>query len=805
MHVAIRMIASRLSRSTHGKIDMSPHLRKKIGTLIDFCCRVQVPQIIASAGPDTDTDPVVRFLESQFAIGSDHILKLLNCVETSVVLEADGFTFAQLLFVLPIAEIVGLDRVVKSLCRRNWVEAEADLAVLRAISKVKAEPFAVARWGYESLLKSDPAGIYEGMDGDSKAQYRIAIDRISQLCRVPRLRVAAAAVALADTSTSLVQRHIGYYLLREPGVAALMKSLNQISATNSGGIAAGTSKKKTFAFAAAWMAIGLSTSRWVPSMLVAFYCMSELGYLLDLFQMRRRSPRVVPCVNYATAGLPDDSRCLIVVPTIIRTVSDADVLAQRMEDHLVTCNDSNGLVGALTDFQDSSSEMPSMEEIRAIDHLRAHVIRLNEKYAMWPSKPFMLLHRSRAYSPAQQCWMGWERKRGKLHQLNQAILSGSVTDFSITVNTGQISSVRYVAVLDDDCLLVKDSIQRMVGALDHPLNSPQFDEDGNVIDGFAVCAPATPVRQDCTTSWTRPEFVIGDTGARGEENPIKADVRFELDGFTNFTGKGAYRVDAFALASRYRIPDDIILSHDTVDGAIGRTLFLSSATILDGHPTDLAALIARTHRWMRGDIQNALFALSRLRSAKESVWVKRMWSPLADQFTAYLGQAALLLTIVGSVASNVVSAVDLYLILFLTATSMAIGPVQRAVASPRGSARRSTAIRALKNVPLFTAYRLCFQFTMGLTFVDALVRSVTRLIVGRRTLEWTPSSFDDDGKRMSITVIIFSLQVLAAILCLMRIVSTLEMSVMPLFLATCGTPIAYFLLRTSRGKTTRIP
>ena len=42
---------------------------------------------------------------------------------------------------------------------------------------------------------------------------------------------------------------------------------------------------------------------------------------------------------------------------------------------------------------------------------------------------FLLLHRRRVWSDGQAQWMGWERKRGKLHELNRLLRGATDTNF----------------------------------------------------------------------------------------------------------------------------------------------------------------------------------------------------------------------------------------------------------------------------------------------------------------------------------------------------------------------------------------
>ena len=90
---------------------------------------------------------------------------------------------------------------------------------------------------------------------------------------------------------------------------------------------------------------------------------------------------------------------------------------------------------------------------------------------------FLLFHRKRLWNEAQHTWMGWERKRGKLHELNQ-LLRGSTTTTFLAVgghSPESIPSVRYVITLDADTRLPRGAAHRLIGTMAHPLNRPRFD------------------------------------------------------------------------------------------------------------------------------------------------------------------------------------------------------------------------------------------------------------------------------------------------------------------------------------------
>src|SRR5690606_31696025 len=108
-----------------------------------------------------------------------------------------------------------------------------------------------------------------------------------------------------------------------------------------------------------------------------------------------------------------------------------------------------------------------------IARAKAGVEALN---ARTPGEPFLLLHRKRDHNPAEACWMGWERKRGKLAELD-ALLLGRPREGAWTFvgDPARLRGIRYVVTLDADTAVPRGGVTRLVATLAHPLNRPRFD------------------------------------------------------------------------------------------------------------------------------------------------------------------------------------------------------------------------------------------------------------------------------------------------------------------------------------------
>ena len=175
---------------------------------------------------------------------------------------------------------------------------------------------------------------------------------------------------------------------------------------------------------------------------------------------------------------------------------------------------------------------------------------LNQRYGTAGHTPFYLLHRFRLYSPSEDRWIGWERKRGKLQDLNQ-LLRGVRDRFPVKVgNIEALRSVQYVIVVDSDTDLPRDAARRLIGTMAHPLNRAVLDPaTRTVVDGYGILQPRVGVTtQSATRSWLA-SLYSGETGFDIYTRAV-SDVYQELFGEGIFTGKGIYEVDVFRAALR---------------------------------------------------------------------------------------------------------------------------------------------------------------------------------------------------------------------------------------------------------------
>ncbi len=199
--------------------------------------------------------------------------------------------------------------------------------------------------------------------------------------------------------------------------------------------------------------------------------------------------------------------------------------------------------------------------------------------------------------------MGWERKRGKLHELN-LLLRGDIDTTFLPPDAPLPEGVVHVMTLDADTRMMRDAVTRLVGKLCHPLNRPVIDPASQrVTAGYSILQPRVT-----------PSLTTGDEASflqrvlssnRGIDPYVFAvsDLYQDVFGEGSFTGKGLYHIDAVEAALKDRIAENAVLSHDLLEGALARSALVTDVEVVEDYPTRYLVDASRQHRWARGDWQ----------------------------------------------------------------------------------------------------------------------------------------------------------------------------------------------------------
>lgn len=346
-----------------------------------------------------------------------------------------------------------------------------------------------------------------------------------------------------------------------------------------------------------------------------YFVLSEIQVTVgNRFTVAFLGPQHLPRYNLE-AGIPSDCATFIVVPTMLTRLEAIEGQVQELEIHYLTNHDGHLHFALLTDFADSFSEHAS-EDHSLITEAQEHIRLLNERHGVAPDgfPRFYLFHRKRLYNASEKSWMGWERKRGKLHEFNLLLLGKEQTSFILTAEERKAipPQVRYIVTLDADTKLPRGTVAQLVGTLAHPLNRARYDEKiGRVVEGYGILqprvTPALPTTQE--TSWYQ-KLTSGPCGIDPYASAV-SDVYQDLFNEGSFAGKGIYDLQVFEKALRDKVPENSLLSHDLFEGNFARCGFLNDVEFFEDFPSHVLVAANRSHRWMRGDWQLLPWLLGR--------------------------------------------------------------------------------------------------------------------------------------------------------------------------------------------------
>ena len=499
----------------------------------------------------------------------------------------------------------------------NQVSIGNSIGSLRSLSALDWRQFVESLSAVEQCLRTDPAGIYAQMDFATRDSYRHVVEELAKQGAASEHEVAQAAIALAHSAVAEDARtgHIGYYLV-DHGRAeleqrlvlrrSLLRWLRHVG--RAAPLAWYAAAITALTVGASWTIIDALYPQlsclWLSGFLIVLLALVTSQWALSLVNMLATAvvrPRALPRLDFSK-GIPPECRTMVVVPTMLRSSSDIDNLLEGLEVRYLANPDSQLDFALLTDFPDASkAEMRGDAQLieRACDGIEG----LNRKYSEQRANIFFLFHRPRRWNPKQGVWMGYERKRGKLAELNRLLIHGERERFSVIVGeTSVFSRVRFIITLDTDTQLPRDAARQLVGTLAHPLNRAQLGPDGRLQHGYVILQPRAAIS---LPSASRSAFAAIYSGEPGIDPYSRAvsDVYQDLFGAGSFVGKGIYEIAPFERILHGRFPDDSILSHDLIEGCYAHAGLVSDITVFEEHPSRYLVDIARRHRWTRGDWQ----------------------------------------------------------------------------------------------------------------------------------------------------------------------------------------------------------
>ena len=463
----------------------------------------------------------------------------------------------------------------------------------------------------------------------------------------------------------------------------------------------------------------------------------------------------LPKLDYSD-GLPPEATTLVAVPALLLNEKQTRKLVNDIEVRYLGNRDNNLHFALLTDLPDSVEE-PRESDAHPLVELAAQLILdLNRKYPDFGS--FLLLHRHRIFNPKQGVWMGWERKRGKLLDLNN-LLRGHNDSFPVRVGDLSIlAKVKYVLTLDSDTQLPLGAAAKLVGTICHPLNRAIIDPVRRIVRaGYGILQPRVGVSVQSASRSRLAGLYSGQTGLDVYSNAV-SDVYQDLYGEGIFTGKGLYEVDVLQQVLDRRFPRNFLLSHDLIEGFYARAGLVTDVEVIDDYPSHVSAYSRRKHRWVRGDWQIVRWLFRRVPDESghlvpNPISMASRWKIVDNLRRSLVEPATFALFLAGWFGlphGPVFWTVATIVLLFLPSYVQLLFSLIRAAFAESASAVLVDGLEGFSSSQALGLFTLTFLPQQALLSIDAIIRTLVRSFVTRqRLLEWETAAEAEAGNKLT--------------------------------------------------------
>jgi len=463
-------------------------------------------------------------------------------------------------------------------------------------------------------------------------------------------------------------------------------------------------------------------------------------------------PAALPALELRD-GIPASLRTIVAVPTLLTTREAIEEQIERLEVHHLANSEGDLCFALLSDWTDSATQTATDDD-ELLAAAAAGIARLNQRYGPAPDgERFLLLHRRRVWNHGEGKWIGWERKRGKLHELNLLLRGATDTTFIAAGGRPPVvpPGIRYVITLDADTRLPRGAAKRLVGKMAHPLNRPRLDRrTGRVVEGYAVLQPRVTPTLPIGREGSLFQRVFSGPGGLDPYAFAVSDVYQDLFGQGSYSGKGIYDVDVFEAALAGRVSDSVLLSHDLFEGIFAGAGLVSDIEVVEEFPSRYDVAAARQHRWARGDWQLLPWILGLGRDAsggelgRGAIPFIGRWKMIDNLRRTLFAPTTFLALLAGLTLPPTAAAVWTAFILTMVALPALLPFVAGMVPRRFGISKRSHLLSVGRDLSLGlsqTALLLTLLAHQAWLMTDAVVRTLFRLFLRRRRLlEWVTAA-----------------------------------------------------------------
>ncbi len=465
----------------------------------------------------------------------------------------------------------------------------------------------------DETLMDDYTKEFEKCDYKTKARYRSYIIKLAEKYNLSEVYVAKKAIECSKK----YKRHVGFFLIGDQKY--LLKE-----ALGKSGLSQRLLYKvfvpiRQYLFVATLLLIAISLTIFtyniinpqnlflkISAVIIAFSFYLELADKVVNYIIRKLvKPKILPRFNFSKT-IDEKNKTYVVMPTIISSLDKLDKMIEKMEVTYLANMSKNMYYMLLGDCCAANTKEIKMDK-DIVEYAKKRLDKLNEKYPTEDGHVlFNFMYRKRVYSKGESSYMGWERKRGGLMQFNWLVLgklSQGQIDEAMWLTYNDIVRCKYAITIDEDTELSLNSAKDLVAIMAHPLNKPRLNKKKNrVVEGFGLIQPAVSLDIESANKSLFSKLFGGFGGIDVYTNAVSNTYQ---DAFQEaiFCGKGIYDIALFEKLVAPEIPENLVLSHDLLEGSIIKAGLASDVDVQDGFPNNYIAYMKRNHRWYRGDMQ----------------------------------------------------------------------------------------------------------------------------------------------------------------------------------------------------------
>lgn len=619
----------------------------------------------------------------------------------------------------------------------------------------------------EHILRQDIDGVYGKMDFYTRDTYRHVIERLAKKSELPEQQIATLVIDKAKAATEINENdfrgaHVGYYLVGK-GLRGIEKQIRlQLQLTDI--VKKIFNKKPLLFYAGVILLLTLFISggfiakafadglhNWLQLILlgiVAAIASSQFAVtLINWLSTVLAMPRLLPRMDFSKE-IPADCGTLILIPAMLTSMQEIDELVEDLEIRFLANKHNHLHFALLTDFKDAASE--KMEaDTELIKSVTEKIIALNKKYDSDNNALFFLFHRPRRWNAGEKTWMGYERKRGKLGELNALLRRKGKEKFSVIIGDSQIfETIKYIITLDADTQLPRDAAWKMIATIAHPLNKAVYStKKQRVVDGYTILQPKVANSLHPANASLYARMYQHEAGTDPYTRAV-SDVYQDLFQEGSFIGKGIYDIDAFELALSGKFPDNRILSHDLLEGCYSRSGLISDVLLYEANPSRYLADMKRRHRWIRGDWQIAGWLSFYVPASKRYFFKKNPLSALSrwkifDNIRRSLVPLSLLLLLLFGWLFSVAAWFWTFAVTAIIMLPSFISFCWELINKPKEEVLMQHILFSLKSAGNHFFQHLlqfvCLPYEVYLN-LDAIIRTNWRMMISqKKLLEWNPS------------------------------------------------------------------